>query len=711
MSDDGEKFRLGEFSARLKSDDIDVVCRALDDYQSAEADTRWGVDNPYRPLDDDVLFAARDLLRRPRSGHSHDSALTIMRHLAEAQDADLIADALEHPEYAAGSTGFDAAGTALAAGEEPNPRLLTLIIAKVLDESLDVRERKEAMHSLDDLDLPEVEDLLVRLTESPDLELQVFAVGCLATSLRLRVHRDRVKRLVESWPEDVGPTVHPTVQWIREALEGFHSIYWKDTDLDDPVLRKAHEELRFPLSDEGCLKAFATLLRSEDPVAVGIALDHHESWKGLRRVLEDEERANAYLPEVLARAREVLRRPMSPAEVSALNMIGARHAEPGDTDLVLDVLQRTDSDTVRKEAIWVAYGVLDEAEEKDERLIEALGDLIFDLSLGETAIRVLAGSLGAGADDILLRALHEGEPRVQAHASYFLVRTGGMERHRAILEEVAESWDDWPPQRAMGEDLDELIFGKPHSVHWEGHRLADPELHRAHKRLRAPGMDESYHQALRTLLESDDQAAVGIAVDHWWSPDGAKKRGGEQAREPERALVLDRIRDMLREPSSPAELSREYGPEAKLLTALAALRVAAEPSLVAEVVENAANDLIRSEALDAAEVVFQDAEEADPRVVEALGNVACDDSVRMNDRVRALNILDESPGNNSVDALVRATRCPEVEVQAAAAWALMWEGIIEDHRAMLEALSAEWPVEDAPWEAQRVREMLDAAKE
>ena len=39
----------------------------------------------------------------------------------------------------------------------------------------------------------------------------------------------------------------------------------------------------------------------------------------------------------------------------------------------------------------------------------------------------------------------------------------------------------------------------------------------------------------------------------------------------------------------------------------------------------------------------------------------------------------------------------------------MWEEVIEDHRAMLEDLSANWPVEEAPWEVTRVRDMLDAA--
>lgn len=554
-----EKSGLGEFSARLESDDIDVVCGALDDYQSAQATTRWGVDNPYWPLANEVRFAARELLEQPSSGRSHASALTVMWHLAEEGDAGLIADALESATDAGvREDALLAVSTALAAGEEPNRRLLALITTMVLDEGLDVWDRKNAMQALDDLDLPEVADLIVRVSESSELELQVHAASYLATPLRLRAHRDRVRRLVESWPEDAGWWADQ----IREAVEGFHSTYWKDTELEDPVLRKAHDELMFPLSDEGCLQAFATLLRSEDPVAVGLALDHYASSDGLRHVLEDEERTEAYLPEVLARAREVLRRPMSPAEVSALNMIGKRHAEPGDADLLLDVLTRTDSDAVRERAVWMAYGVLHEAEAKDERLVAALGDLIFNPSVGtkETAIRILADSLGADADGILLRALREGEPKVQAHASYYLVRTGGLVRHRAVLEEVAESWGDRPPQRPWGQDPIELIFGKPHSVHWEGHRLADPDLYRAHKRLRAPMVDESYHRALRTLLESDDQAAVGIALDHWWSPDGAMERGGEEAREPERALVLDRIREALRQPPHRPSSAARTGP-------------------------------------------------------------------------------------------------------------------------------------------------------
>ncbi len=466
MTDD-EESQFGEFSARLDSGDIDMVREALDEYQSAQATTRWGVDNPYTSLADRVRVAALDLLGHPPSGHSHASALTVLWHLAEEDDADLIADILEGvPDAEMREMALLAAGTALAVGEEPNRRLLALVTAIVLDEGLDVQDRKDAMRALEDLDLPEVEALIVGLSESSERELQLYAAGLLVTPLRLRLHRDRARRLAESWPEDASWAA----EHIRQTIEGFHSTYWTDAELNDPVLRKAHDELRFPLSDDGCLQAFATLLRSTAPVAVGIALDHYESSEGLCHVLEDEERAEAYLPEVLARAREVLRRPMSPAEVSALNMIGERHAEPGDADLLLDVLARTDSDVVRNMACWTAYGVLHEAEVKDQRLVAALGDLLVDPSVSfystkETAIRVLADSLGADADDILLRALREGEPKVQAHTAYYLVGTGGLDRHRAVLEEVAESWGEQAPHSPWGEDPIGLIFGRPHSVH------------------------------------------------------------------------------------------------------------------------------------------------------------------------------------------------------------------------------------------------------
>ncbi|WP_436772471.1 HEAT repeat domain-containing protein [Yinghuangia sp. YIM S09857] len=650
MGDD-EGSQLGRFGTQLASDDVDVVRLALDDFLQAQADTRWGVDNPYRPIAGDVRFAARDLLDLPPSGESHVSALRVLWHLADEEDARRIVGILEGaPDAEVRELARDAARTALTAGDEPDRRLLDLLVAEALDDGLDTGERVQALRGLAGLDSPEVEDVLVRLTESPEFDLQVYAAGHLATPLALRTHRERLERLAKSWPEDAGWSARE----VRRALEGFHSTHLTDTAPADPALRRAHDELMFPPTDDACLNAFTTLLRSDDPVAVGIALDHYESSEGLCRVLEDEERAVAYLPEVLARAREVLRLPMPRAEVSALAMIGGRHVDPGDAELLRHVLTRTDSEPVRRQALWTAGAILKAAEVPDAQLVAAMSDTIFDPSVGtkETAVRILADSLGADADDILLRALREGEPKVQAHAANYLIDTGGLARHRPILEEVAESWGDQVPDRPFGRNPVDRIFGTPHSVHWKGHRLADPGLARAHRRLRAPDVDESYHAALRMLLDSGDDAAVGIALDHWWSPDGAERRGGPEAREPETALVLRRAREALSRPAAPPELSRDYGPDAKHLGALAALSEVAErsPSLLADAVELADIILatpswyVRDRAFYIVDEVFQVVEEADPRFVDALGILAHDDGVPEDERARAAELLAKAPG-------------------------------------------------------------------
>ncbi|GGQ23470.1 HEAT repeat protein [Actinomadura coerulea] len=155
----------------------------------------------------------------PRSA-SLPAFLTIVWHLGEDEDADRIADVLDgDPAPGLREEALLAASTALDDGEEPNPRLLAAVRAVALDESLDARVRGSAIHALGDLDIPEVEDLLVRLTEADDLQIQVGAAGQLTTPKRLRAHRELLQRLVASWPEDAGPfSGH-----VRSAIEGFHS--------------------------------------------------------------------------------------------------------------------------------------------------------------------------------------------------------------------------------------------------------------------------------------------------------------------------------------------------------------------------------------------------------------------------------------------------------------------------------------------------------
>jgi hypothetical protein len=66
-----EQSELSEFRDQLASDDFAVVRVALDDYQAAQADTRWGhavgSGQPVRAAADEVRRAARRLLGPSRS--------------------------------------------------------------------------------------------------------------------------------------------------------------------------------------------------------------------------------------------------------------------------------------------------------------------------------------------------------------------------------------------------------------------------------------------------------------------------------------------------------------------------------------------------------------------------------------------------------------------------------------------------------------------
>lgn len=195
----------------LHSENVGAVCTALSMYQVAASYTRLTGGNPLEPMVDEVRQVARALLRRPprpgggqmRPGADHVSALNVLTSVAEVEDADLIADVLE------GSTDVDVRATGLLAAaavltKEPDARLVDLIGAMVLDETLGVRERRVALTTLGGVGAPEVDELLVRATESTERELQTAAALQLATPRRIRTHRDRLERLVESWPEDAG---------------------------------------------------------------------------------------------------------------------------------------------------------------------------------------------------------------------------------------------------------------------------------------------------------------------------------------------------------------------------------------------------------------------------------------------------------------------------------------------------------------------------
>ena len=145
-----EAIPLQAFSALLHSDNVATVCRALNMYQVAASYTRLSGGNPLEPLGGEVRQVAREVLSRPpvagdaelRAAFDHLSALNVLTSLAEAEDAELIADVLE------GTSDSDVRATALLAAAavpaDPDARLMGVLSAMASDESLEERDRARA---------------------------------------------------------------------------------------------------------------------------------------------------------------------------------------------------------------------------------------------------------------------------------------------------------------------------------------------------------------------------------------------------------------------------------------------------------------------------------------------------------------------------------------------------------------------------------------
>ncbi|KAB2348513.1 hypothetical protein [Actinomadura rudentiformis] len=407
---------------------------ALDHFQYSGALTRFGGESVVERYGAEVRSVARALLRQPPmpNGANHASTLNALMNIAEPEDAGLIADALvASTNVNVRDAACTAAGTALARSDVPSPRLLATLATLAFDEALNMEDRTKALSSVADADCPEAIRLLIQATESPALEMQVTAAVGLSVNGRLSAHRELLERLVATWPEDAGYQA----TMLREELAGFHSTHWHGQELDDPELRLAHRELMFPSSLDAYRRAFRALLDSDHPMAVGVALDHLESYEGLRKVLDDVEE---YLPEALARARDLLRRSTSvSAHLSALNLIGA-DGEAQDADLIAGLLAETPSEDVRHKALWVADGIL--RRHPNTRLINIVSRLASDQRHSGTALRVLSGALGPEANAAIVQALHNDDFTVQLNAAWQLSHPDHIDDHRTLLAEVIDSW-------------------------------------------------------------------------------------------------------------------------------------------------------------------------------------------------------------------------------------------------------------------------------
>lgn len=473
-----------------------------------------------------------------------------------------------------------------------------------------------------------------------------------------------------------------------ELLREFSSWYWT-CDFADPELRDAYEATGTATTPEELEQAFLVLLRNDDTVARGTALDFFDRAEALTRFGEANPFAG-HTAEVFAVARELLRQPPRPADEYADE--GANHASalralksaagPEDADAVAEVLARHPDGSLLENALTAAGTILENSAAPDPRLFESLTGLATDRSLPiderEHALVALRELPGPAVTAILVRAIEDGEWQIQHEAAWGLFSHGRFYAHRALLTRLAESLPD--RCRPLKEHVRAAAEDGPHSLYWTDAEPETEELRTAHRELRAPTTEAAHRQAFRLMLHSGQKVATGIALDHFHMAGGLTRFGLDvDEYVPEVIAVATGI--LAASPDESAlHVLGEYAEPENAAAITAVLRRRDLPSAVADRAVRAAAGCLERWG-------------PDERVVAALGELVLGDSVDVDLREDAVVVLSDLYSPQVTAVLVRAARVPEPAVQVEAAVALSESHLIDEHRDLLRTLTASWPDE------------------
>lgn len=240
----------------------------------------------------------------------------------------------------------------------------------------------------------------------------------------------------------------------------FDSYHWYNSRCATPQLEAARKTVA-----TGDRNAFQLLLRSDDPVSIGIALDqYHHADAATRHGTSSP--FDEYSDEVIALARAVLKAepsPPKPEAEQAANHASAllvlmNHAAPEDAASIARALEKTHTTNLQIAAAYAASSALEGSPAPDERLIIQLEKLAFDETAGLEARRTALSALGQArtpsATNALCRALTLSDAGLQATAAlHLLERENGVYRDR--IAQAAQAWPDDAPYPAY-EVLDAL---------------------------------------------------------------------------------------------------------------------------------------------------------------------------------------------------------------------------------------------------------------
>jgi hypothetical protein len=182
---------------------------ALDHFSHDEGLTRFGLST--EPYHADVRILARHVLSQPPSsvpgteeGASHASALDALAWIADPGDARLLADLLPRPDVPplVRSRLFRAVDTCLGNWDEPDERIIAAIERIFLDPAVPMDDRVEAVEVLFDTSGPRMVEALLRAVACEAIPVQVAGAERLSDEDLIGKHRELLRDLAASWPEE-----------------------------------------------------------------------------------------------------------------------------------------------------------------------------------------------------------------------------------------------------------------------------------------------------------------------------------------------------------------------------------------------------------------------------------------------------------------------------------------------------------------------------
>jgi hypothetical protein len=248
---------------------------------------------------------------------------------------------------------------------------------------------------------------------------------------------------------------------VQYRDSSFLAYHWHLVDIDEASgLQSDVCELAYGSTLEGRRAAFLKLLGSNNPAAMGIALDQYSYNQTLRRWGIDNE-LQPYEENIAEAARTLLHQPPVTAlewnesraivganHASALNVLGFIGTET-DCVLIEPILHVSTDPEVLNNAYWALDTCLQKSQTVYPNILQSLRRLLFEsegefseteqLRLQKSAIRILSEYKLSESETILLDALKHGNYQVSVEAALILMHWN-LPQYCEQIQAAVSSW-------------------------------------------------------------------------------------------------------------------------------------------------------------------------------------------------------------------------------------------------------------------------------